>query len=253
MTTNERLYKLILERSEHDPQLDRADLPAVRHGGRLPPLAAVGVADDPRRCSCRAFWSGCTSSIDAWTSAGCCCCGPNVLRPVLPADRVPAALRPVLAGVLAVPAARRGGRGRPNSRTWTTPGGRRCAKLEAKGIGLADAPMYLILGRPAAGEDALFQAAEQQVAVRAPAAGRCAAAGVRQPGRDLRHLRRRLGVGPVRGPARRRGGRGRGRSCPGRPGRRPTRRSSSAATRWASRRSRSTSCANCWPSSSSAT
>jgi hypothetical protein len=44
-----------------------------------------------------------------------------------------------------------------------------CAKLEAQGIGLADAPLYLILGRPAAGEDALFQAAEQQVAVRAPA------------------------------------------------------------------------------------
>jgi hypothetical protein len=45
-----------------------------------------------------------------------------------------------------------------------------CSKLEAQGIGLADAPLYLILGRPAAGEDALFQAAEQQVAVRAPAA-----------------------------------------------------------------------------------
>ncbi|HEY1380304.1 MAG TPA: type VI secretion protein IcmF/TssM N-terminal domain-containing protein [Gemmataceae bacterium] len=44
------------------------------------------------------------------------------------------------------------------------------AKLDAQGIGLADAPLYLVLGRPAAGEDALFQAAEQQVAVRAPAA-----------------------------------------------------------------------------------
>jgi hypothetical protein len=45
------------------------------------------------------------------------------------------------------------------------------AKLESQGIGLADAPLYLILGRPAAGEDALFQAAEQPVAVRAPTAG----------------------------------------------------------------------------------
>jgi hypothetical protein len=43
------------------------------------------------------------------------------------------------------------------------------AKLEAQGIGLADAPLYLILGRPAAGDDALFQAAEQPIAVRAPA------------------------------------------------------------------------------------
>jgi hypothetical protein len=44
------------------------------------------------------------------------------------------------------------------------------AKLEAQGIGLADAPLYLILGRPAAAEDALFQAADMQIAVRAPAA-----------------------------------------------------------------------------------
>jgi hypothetical protein len=44
------------------------------------------------------------------------------------------------------------------------------ATLDSKGIGLADAPLYLILGRPAAGEDALFQASEQQFAVRAPAA-----------------------------------------------------------------------------------
>src|SRR5437868_13462932 len=39
------------------------------------------------------------------------------------------------------------------------------AKLEEQGIGLADAPIYLILGRPAAGDDALFQAAEQQMSV----------------------------------------------------------------------------------------
>ena len=44
------------------------------------------------------------------------------------------------------------------------------AKMEEKGIGLADAPLYVILGRPAAGDDALFQSADQQIAVRAPAA-----------------------------------------------------------------------------------
>src|SRR5207302_3481812 len=32
------------------------------------------------------------------------------------------------------------------------------------------APLYLVLGRPVAGDDALFQAAEQQMAVRAPTA-----------------------------------------------------------------------------------
>src|SRR5688572_26792438 len=33
-------------------------------------------------------------------------------------------------------------------------------KLDAAGIGLADAPLFLVLGRPAAGEDALFQAGQ---------------------------------------------------------------------------------------------
>jgi hypothetical protein len=41
-------------------------------------------------------------------------------------------------------------------------------RLLAQGIGLADAPLYVILGRPAAGDDALFQAAEFQATVRAP-------------------------------------------------------------------------------------
>ena len=62
------------------------------------------------------------------------------------------------------------------------------AKLDAQGIGLADAPLYLILGRPAAGEDALFQAAEQQVAVRAPASADAPASRLRSPGSDFRHL-----------------------------------------------------------------
>jgi hypothetical protein len=43
-------------------------------------------------------------------------------------------------------------------------------KLDAAGIGLADAPLFLILGRPAAGDDALFQAAQVSTTVRAPAA-----------------------------------------------------------------------------------
>jgi hypothetical protein len=44
------------------------------------------------------------------------------------------------------------------------------AALAAEGIGLADVPVYLILGRAAAGDDALIQAAEQPVVVRSPAA-----------------------------------------------------------------------------------
>jgi hypothetical protein len=43
------------------------------------------------------------------------------------------------------------------------------AALSAESIGIADAPIYLILGRAAAGEEALIQAAEQPVVVRAPA------------------------------------------------------------------------------------
>jgi hypothetical protein len=43
-------------------------------------------------------------------------------------------------------------------------------KLDAAGIGLADAPLFLILGRPAAGLDALFQAGQVATTVRAPAA-----------------------------------------------------------------------------------
>jgi hypothetical protein len=42
-------------------------------------------------------------------------------------------------------------------------------KLEAAGIGLADAPLFLVLGRPEAGEDALFQAGQVGTNVRAPA------------------------------------------------------------------------------------
>jgi hypothetical protein len=44
------------------------------------------------------------------------------------------------------------------------------AELEANGIAPADAPLYLVLGRPVDGEDAFFKAAEQQMIVRAPAA-----------------------------------------------------------------------------------
>lgn len=44
------------------------------------------------------------------------------------------------------------------------------AKLYDQGIDLADAPLYLILGRPSAGEDAFFQAGGQQIAVRSPTA-----------------------------------------------------------------------------------
>jgi hypothetical protein len=43
-------------------------------------------------------------------------------------------------------------------------------RLEANGIRLEDAPLFLILGKPAAGEDALFQAAQVATTVRAPAA-----------------------------------------------------------------------------------
>jgi hypothetical protein len=43
-------------------------------------------------------------------------------------------------------------------------------KLDSAGIGLADAPLFLILGRPAAGDDALFGAAGIKTDVRAPSA-----------------------------------------------------------------------------------
>jgi hypothetical protein len=42
--------------------------------------------------------------------------------------------------------------------------------MEAQGIGVSDVPLYVVLGRPAAAEDALVQAAELQVVVRAPTA-----------------------------------------------------------------------------------
>jgi hypothetical protein len=42
-------------------------------------------------------------------------------------------------------------------------------KLDANGIALADAPLFLIVGRPASGTDALFQAAQVSTTVRAPA------------------------------------------------------------------------------------
>ena len=128
-----------------------------------------------------------------------------------------------------------------------------CAKLEAQGIGLADAPLYLILGRPAAGDDALFQAAEQQVAVRAPAASRRPAPRLRAPGRHLRHLRRRVGVGPVRRSA---GRRGRGRRGDARDRRRRRRRQDDSIRQRSDghlARDHRRSCANSWPSSSSAT
>jgi hypothetical protein len=47
--------------------------------------------------------------------------------------------------------------------------GEATAALAGEGIGLADAPIYLILGRVAAGEEAIIQAAEQPIVVRAPA------------------------------------------------------------------------------------
>src|SRR5581483_10918416 len=40
--------------------------------------------------------------------------------------------------------------------------------LDAAGVGLADAPLFLILGRPEAGTDALLQAAQANTTVRAP-------------------------------------------------------------------------------------
>jgi type VI protein secretion system component VasK len=42
------------------------------------------------------------------------------------------------------------------------------AKLDAAGIGVADAPLFLVLGRPAAGLDALFTAGDVKSDVRAP-------------------------------------------------------------------------------------
>src|SRR5437764_4061883 len=42
-------------------------------------------------------------------------------------------------------------------------------QLDAAGIGVADAPLFLLLGRTAAGEDALLQAAQAGTTVRAPA------------------------------------------------------------------------------------
>ena len=42
--------------------------------------------------------------------------------------------------------------------------------LAAEGIGIADVPIYLILGRAAAGDDAFIQSAEQQIVVRSPSA-----------------------------------------------------------------------------------
>lgn len=44
-------------------------------------------------------------------------------------------------------------------------------KLEAEGIRLTDAPLYLVIGRPAAGDEFLFQAAAANVAIMAPARG----------------------------------------------------------------------------------
>src|SRR5438093_505000 len=109
------------------------------------------------------------------------------------------------------------------------------AKLDEKGIGLADAPLYLILGRPAAGEDAFFQAAEQ------PRAGRAEAARGAQPGRPGPGHRaaavfvqahpprppamvpgqRHDGPGPVGGHRERRRGQGGGRDATARLGRGP--------------------------------
>ena len=72
------------------------------------------------------------------------------------------------------------------------------AALRQANLDLSEMPLFLVLGRPLGREAAFFSAAQMQWAVQqSPRRADCAAARLRQPGSDLRHLRRILSARPA--------------------------------------------------------